>query len=341
LWSFTAEELLEKRTQVNEKSSLKVDERLQGQPEVDPLQIEKVTVEEELQLISFHSRRIGPLARHFNMPSQVRATAISFLRKFYLVNSVMEHHPKLILLTCLFLAAKSENYFISISTFSKKTRIAAESILSLEFEVLQSLQFTLLTHHPFRPLYGFFFDIQDVLSDEYSEKELGSLYDEARKIIDETLISDAVYLYTPPQIALACYLTVNNEIVLKYLKKKFQPVDVKQVIKEETEEELEKEADGLESTEESKEPEGQSDDLVYNDLLAIIQQCQQVIKGALNPSKEEATLIDRKVQYCLNPALVLKRKRDNAINVNDSNKKPRLESVEVDTNNSTPIPAPL
>lgn len=296
-----------------------MDERLIEQKEVDPFQIEKVTLEEELQLISFHSRRISALAKHFNMPSQVRATAISFLRKFYLVNSVMEYHPKLILLTCLFLAAKSENYFISIHTFCKRIpKTTPESILSLEFEILQSLKFTLLTHHPFRPLYGFFFDIQEVLKDDYSSKELGTIYDEARKLVDETLISDAVYHFTPPQIALACFKQINNELVLKYLKKKFDSETKPETIKEE---------------EEVKEEPNEGKEISLHDqILETIEQCQEVIKKAQNPTKEEATIIDRKVQYCLNPVLIMKRRRDD--NIEDSNKKQKTDE------NSTPTPQP-
>lgn len=80
-WSFSKDELQQRRRTVNEKGSQKVDERLKETPEVDPSQIEKVTVEEEQKLLAFHSRRIIMLAKYFNMPSQVRVSISIALQK--------------------------------------------------------------------------------------------------------------------------------------------------------------------------------------------------------------------------------------------------------------------
>lgn len=76
LWSFTKDELQQRRRTINGKGSSKVDERLNETPDVVPSQIEKVTVEEEQTLIAFHSRRILMLAKYFNMPSQVRVSTV-------------------------------------------------------------------------------------------------------------------------------------------------------------------------------------------------------------------------------------------------------------------------
>ncbi|CCH44566.1 Cyclin CCL1 [Wickerhamomyces ciferrii] len=323
-WSFTKDGLQQRRRSINQKGLDRVEKVLNETPEVDSSQIERVTVDEEQKLISFHSRRIIMLAKYFNMPSQVRATAISFLRKFYLVNSVMEYHPKLVLLTCLFLAAKSENFFISIASFSKRIpKTTPESILSLEFEILQSLQFTLFVHHPFRPLYGFFFDIQEVLKGEISVKELGKIYDGARNLINDALISDAVYYYTPPQIALACLKQIDEGVTLKYLRKKFGQSDVKKE-KVEIKEVKEEDQEMKDETPQEKKIENH-----LEQLIKVITDCHQVISTAQDPTKEEATIIDKKVQYCLNPSLLLKRKREGETpESQDPNKRQRTESVE-------------
>lgn len=235
----------------------------------------------------------------------------------------MEYHPKLVLLTCLFLAAKSENFFISIASFSKRIpKTTPESILSLEFEILQSLQFTLFVHHPFRPLYGFFFDIQEALKGEVTAKELGKVYDNARNLINEAIISDAVYYYTPPQIALACLREVDEGLTMKYLEKKFK--------KEKSEEDIEVKEELQEKTEdEESKPKQENISDHYDILVKTITQCQEVIRTAQDPTKEEATVIDKKVQYCLNPSIVLKRKREGETpDANDPNKRQRTESVE-------------
>ncbi|KAH3686932.1 hypothetical protein WICPIJ_002093 [Wickerhamomyces pijperi] len=334
LWSYTREELQAKREAVNNKGCLKVDERLkQLNGEVSEDLITKVTVEEELKLISFNSRRIGMLAKHLNLPSQVRATAVSFLRKFYLVNSVMEYHPKLVLLTCLFLAAKSENSFISINSFSKRIpKTTPESILKLEFEVLQSLKFTLFVHHPFRPLYGFFYDLQDVLGDEFTIEELGRVYDKARKLIDEALISDAVFHFTPPQIALACFKSIKPELVDRYLEKKFKKeskskVKVAEAIKEEQDEgEVQDQDQDPAKASANTEAKPKKIDL-YQELSRTVEECTAMIRTTQNPTKEEATDIDRKVHYCISPSLVLKRKREDTSEPSgDDTKRQRTET---------------
>lgn len=256
----------------------------------------------------------------------------------------MEYHPKLVLLTCLFLAAKSENFFISISSFSKRIpKTTPESILSLEFEILQSLQFTLFVHHPFRPLYGFFFDIQEVLKSEVTAKDLGKVYDNARNLINEALISDAVYYYTPPQIALACFKAVDEELTMKYLSKKFK---IDKPVKEEGEQKLpevkteegdtedKNESTGTTQTPEvsmEEEKQKQKNKTVsdnYDMLIETITECQDIIRTAQDPTKEEATVIDKKVQYCLNPSIILKRKRDTETPDEDPSKRQRTESVE-------------
>ena len=161
------------------------------------------------------------------MPTQVKATAVSFFKKFYLVNSVMEYHPKNILYTCVFLAAKSENYFMSIESFCKALpKTEPKDVLDLEFIVLQSLKFTLLVHHPFRPLYGFFLDFQAVLLHpsplmyDVNIDTIGGMYDKAKKwLSDYALLSDVAFLFSPPQIALAAMYDIDKRITDRYLKK--------------------------------------------------------------------------------------------------------------------------
>lgn len=77
LWSYTREQLAQQRREVNEKGCRKVDERLTSTPEVSASSIEKVTMDEEIALISFHARSIAKLAKFFNMPSQVRVSCVS------------------------------------------------------------------------------------------------------------------------------------------------------------------------------------------------------------------------------------------------------------------------
>ena len=219
LWSFTREEFKEKQFHVHEKASNRTKATLTDKNISNDV-IDSLTLEEELGLIKFYSSKVEEIAKVFHMPSQVKATAISYFRKFYLVYSVMDYHPKNMLYTCVFLASKSENYFIPIDKFCApldKTETA--HILDLEFLVLQSLSFTLAVQNPLKALHGFFLDLQSILPDS-STSELGKLHDNARQILVQGLITDAQFFYTPPQIALTALYMADEGLIKKYLKLK-------------------------------------------------------------------------------------------------------------------------
>jgi len=208
LWSYTSESLREAKQKVNEKGRehaieefekalLKLKSESKG--DIDKYQdeftsqklLDLLTLDEELKYLNFYCENIIKVVSSFRMPTQVKATAVSFFKKFYLVNSVMEYHPKNILYTCVFLAAKSENYFMSIESFCKALpKTQPNDVLDLEFIVLQSLKFTLLVHHPFRPLYGFFLDFQAVLLHptplmyDVNVDTIGGMYDKAKKVVN-------------------------------------------------------------------------------------------------------------------------------------------------------------
>lgn len=330
LWLYTAESLEEAKLLVNEKGRGSAVSRFEdarntvknANPEVfsqyeselsgDKL-LDLLTPEEELKYLHFFCKSILDTANHFKMPTQVKATAVSFFRKFYLVNSVMEYHPKNVLYTALFLAAKSENYFISIESFCKalpKTEPA--DILDLEFNVLLSLQFTLLVHHPFRPLYGFFLDFQATLLHpspvmyDVNVDTIGGLYDKAKNwLLEYALLSDVAFLFTPPQIALAAMYDLDKRITDRYLKKKYLDAhaddETLPTIKEE-----EKTENGDQKG--SEEPQKVSQRDQYETLVRTIRKCIKAAKQVPETSREESTVIDRKCFFALNPEKVVKKR---------------------------------
>jgi cyclin H len=84
-----------------------------------------------------------------------------YMKRFYLYNTVMDYSPKHIMLTCLYMATKTENAFLSIDEFTKKfSNIKPNILTELEMIIAQSLQFHFTIRHPFRPLYGFYLDLQ-------------------------------------------------------------------------------------------------------------------------------------------------------------------------------------
>jgi cyclin H len=54
-----------------------------------------LSVEDELLLVRFYCSQCSNICRAgFGLPEAVEATAISYIKRFYLKNSVMEWHPK-------------------------------------------------------------------------------------------------------------------------------------------------------------------------------------------------------------------------------------------------------
>ena len=63
--------------------------------------------------------------------------------------------------TCVFLATKTENHYISLESFCKRIpKLEAETILESEFVVADALRFHLAVHHPYLALHGIFLDAQ-------------------------------------------------------------------------------------------------------------------------------------------------------------------------------------
>jgi hypothetical protein len=63
--------------------------------------------------------------------------------------------------TCLYLASKIEGFFLTIDEFvSKFTKVNTQDIIEMEMPVCESLKFHFTIYQPYRPLYGFFLDLQ-------------------------------------------------------------------------------------------------------------------------------------------------------------------------------------
>ena len=56
--------------------------------------VQFVNAEEEQLLVKLYISKITALCSHFRFPEEVEATATSYLKRFYLKNTVMDWHPK-------------------------------------------------------------------------------------------------------------------------------------------------------------------------------------------------------------------------------------------------------
>ncbi|CUS21503.1 LAQU0S03e04082g1_1 [Lachancea quebecensis] len=324
VWSFTPEQLTQKRAEINARATAKIEQGLRAFRETHPdLTSEElaaidekavpVSTDEELLLVSYFARMILSFAGKMNLPTEVAATAVSFFRKFYLSNSVSEISPKEVFHTALFFSCKSENYFIGVESFAKKAKTNPNAVLKHEFKLLESLSFTLMNHHPYKALHGFFLDIQSVLAGKVDMNYMGQVYTDCKKIITDALLTDAVYFYSPPQITLAALLIADEALTMRYLQLKFMI----------TEESPTENAQG-----EKQEPkEGTSIPVPGQKLLEVIKECKAIISNKVAPPKEEAVKVTAKIHYSQNPLTVL-----------DRLKRQRESNSTATTPGQTPVP---
>jgi cyclin H len=106
------------------------------------------------------------------------------------------------MLACVFLSAKIENLHISITDFVKNIKnTVQELVLELEFVVSRAIRFQFNIHTPLLPTYGFYLNSQKHLKPEEAFK----LYEQVISDMNSIILTDAILLYAPSQIALAAF----------------------------------------------------------------------------------------------------------------------------------------
>ncbi|XP_055284943.1 cyclin-H isoform X2 [Moschus berezovskii] len=209
-WTFASEEQLARlRADANRKFKCKAVANGKVLPN-DPVFLEP---HEEITLCKYYEKRLLEFCSVFKpaMPRSVVGTACMYFKRFYLNNSVMEYHPRIIMLTCAFLACKVDEFNVSSPQFVGNLREspfgqekALEQILEYELLLIQQLNFHLIVHNPYRPFEGFLIDLKT----RYPLLENPEIL---RKTADDFLnrvaLTDAHLLYTPSQIALTAILS--------------------------------------------------------------------------------------------------------------------------------------
>ncbi|BGP56168.1 hypothetical protein JCM8202_005936 [Rhodotorula sphaerocarpa] len=194
-----------------------------------PSEIQYLTVEDEQALVTYYLTQVAAMCGAFKYPEIVTATAMTYLKRFYLRNTCMDYHPKNIMLTCVFLATKTENFATSIDQFAARIPNSSPSdILSLEFLVSQSLHFEYKVHHAHVALNGLVLDMQSAGPDASS---IAAALPKAQSYCRFSRLTSAELVYTPSQIALACFRLADPALVEQWLaakesRKRDQPAEI-------------------------------------------------------------------------------------------------------------------
>ncbi|KAI9252476.1 cyclin-like protein [Sporodiniella umbellata] len=208
-WRFSPEQLWDIRNKRTTEAIERVKKGQEKQELPNKMDSDYLSAKEELELCRFYEKQLQVMCTHCKFSEMVMATSVIYMKRFFLYKTVMDHHPKDIFLTCLFLATKSESERISIEDFGKKLRLPSTvGVLGMEFTVSQGLRFEYYVHHPFRPAYGLFLDMQAWVD----TKVLKAVYKQVMyQIVPEMLLKDLPLIYQPSQLALAAFVKAGEE----------------------------------------------------------------------------------------------------------------------------------
>lgn len=216
-WTFTSEhELMNVRQEVNTIYCERFRENFPAKKDVEFL-----TVDEGTKLIEYYQIVLIEVCDKFQPPvwSAVTATAVAYLKRFYLKTSVMDHPPKEMFLVCLYMACKVEEHNLSVDRFveilpADRREKTKDFIIAHELLLMQRLDFHLTVHNPYRPMEGFIIDFKTRCSKlDDPEKWRPS----AEEFLRKALMTDVSLLFPPSQIALAALFTASRGSIASYI----------------------------------------------------------------------------------------------------------------------------
>ena len=163
----------------------------------------------------------------------------------------MTYHPKTIMACALFLATKTDNYYMSLRQFAAGIPgdTTADDVIAPEFLIMQSLRFTFDIRHPFRGLEGGIMELQAIsqgmgqptplLPQQTSEDlrrglasvppspntssssitdRLARAHHTTREMLKSAAqMTDAYFLFTPSQIWLSAFLLADKPLAEFYI----------------------------------------------------------------------------------------------------------------------------
>ncbi|KAJ3191772.1 hypothetical protein HK101_007426 [Irineochytrium annulatum] len=322
--------LQEKREEVNADGVARVKAAMREECELagkDPPALEDasfINAEEQLTLCKFYETKISDYCRVFKFDTDgtVQSTAITFFKRFYLANTIMDYDPKLILLTCLFLAAKVENAHIPLADFLAKVpkAPAPQTILDLEFVLCRGLQFQFMVVNLKWPLHGLFLDMQAYLLAKHGQlkpqdlkedfAKLTETYLTSQKLAILSLHSDLSLTHYPSQVAMACLLLASNGTNFR--------AEVERYV-----------------TFRLEEPLGEPERVVeLKVLMEEVVKSIEIVRG-WQPVKSEAKRIDDKLAGCRNPEFVVdsgvyKKRKQEEVEEREAKRQKKVKKEETE-----------
>ena len=173
--------------------------------------------------------KIDSLCSAFNLPVKVTVSATTLFKRYCLANPIMLTNLKIVMVASVYVACKVEESYVSAEQLCKVVKdIDYNKVLNAELAVLQGVDFQLISFGAFRPLRGFRADaIHSVSSSNNNEggggdassnskelvvEKIRECYNKSQEDLKKQLLTDAMFLFPPGQLALSAFLKAAREM---------------------------------------------------------------------------------------------------------------------------------
>ena len=172
--------------------------------------------------------KIESLCSAFNLPVKVTVSATTLFKRYCLANPIMLTNLKIVMVASVYVACKVEESYVSAEQLCKVVKdIDYNKVLNAELAVLQGVDFQLISFGAFRPLRGFRADaIHSVSSSNNNEgggdassnskelvvEKIRECYNKSQEDLKKQLLTDAMFLFPPGQLALSAFLKAAREM---------------------------------------------------------------------------------------------------------------------------------
>ena len=157
--------------------------------------------------------------------TSLKSYALTFFRRFFYKKCVLEYEPLFIFYASIFLGGKISSETIYIEKFidlDKKTFSEEKNfkkLIKYEFYLSVILQYDFYVYDPYKALIGFIYllDKQNFFIGQLSVDALNKeqFLEECEKIIDNTYLTDLIFLYSYSYLALSSIFIVGDKIAIE------------------------------------------------------------------------------------------------------------------------------
>ncbi|KAI9216115.1 cyclin-like protein [Blastocladiella britannica] len=277
-WRFAPQQLADLRRAANAAAITDARESIQREAElsatVPPSSIDFLSPDEEYEMLNFVLVQLVPVCKKLKLGPIIRATAIMFMKRFYVYKSVMDYPLKEVMATCVFLAAKVESSFVDLTRLVESIKGLSKSyIKELEFTVCDVLKYQFWVWHPIEAAQGIYLDVQKS-NPKPDLSLLDTTKNETDMLLGQIVCTDAVLVYLPSQISLACWWRASEKTGFPFEQAKHRYLTAPDKLP----------ADVLE------------------DLKPRIHEILAILDAHTIPNKERAAQLSAKLRACRNPA---------------------------------------